>query len=681
VSWKINDWVVINENNTVTVIVPQSEMGQGIVTALTAAVAEELGAAWTDVSFETPSFAPVYRNPGLGVMITGGSYSMLGWWEPMRKAGADARARLTKAAARRWGANSADCRTENCQVIHAKGGQILNFCDVAAEAASLPALDHPARKPPDKWLLLGHSLPRLDSTTKVYGQAKYGADVRLPGMVYAAVRQPDLFGARVVSCDTQAARNIKGIVDVLVRPGYVAVLADSWWLAQKTLDTLKPVFEGGDETVDDAWIETALRAGLDEPGREIVSTGVPPSPDARLITSQYQVPFLAHAAMEPMNCTAWVTADDCQVWAPTQAQEAACMAAANASGLGIEKMTIHTTYIGGGFGRKSMCDAVGQAVTLAKLSGRPVQVQWSRQEDLTHDYYRHACCTRLQAALSPAGELVSYEQKVSCSFCPAHVIPGEVQTIPDWFHEANKSCAMQGTAWDGPPYEIARRRVEVTWKATPVPTGFWRSVGHSMNIFFNESFIDEIAAATGDDPLALRLRLLSGSKRHLAVLELAASKAGWNMPPDKGRARGIALHNLYDGVIATVAEISFDKATGNWWPERLTCAADCGTIVNPQIVIAQLEGGLVFGLNAALHEQVTLDSGEVQQRTLTDYPQLRLQDCPQIDVHLVPASTAPTGVGELATPSIAPALANAIASCGAVRPRRLPLPHSLSFQE
>jgi isoquinoline 1-oxidoreductase beta subunit len=380
-----------------------------------------------------------------------------------------------------------------------------------------------------------------------------------------------------------------------------------------------------------------------------------------------------------MNCTAWVTEKECQVWAPTQAQEPACIIAAKASGMALEKVTMHTTYLGGGFGRKSMCDAVGQAVTLSKLCGRPVQVQWSRQEDLAHDYYRHACFSRLKASLSSSGELVSYEQKVSCPSFPRHEVPGEVQTVPDFVYHFIDSCAMQGTAWDGPPYEIAHSRVEVAWKATPVPTGFWRSVGHSMNVFFNESFIDEIAAATGDNPLTLRLRLLSESKRHRAVLELAATKAGWPLLSGKGRAQGIALHTLQEAIIATVAEISFDTATGLWRTERLICAADCGMIANPQIVIAQLEGGLVYGLNAALHEQVTLAAGMVQQRTLTDYPQLRLQDCPQIEVHLVNASTAPSGVGELATPTVAPALANALAACGAPRIRRLPFPKNISF--
>jgi isoquinoline 1-oxidoreductase subunit beta len=316
---------------------------------------------------------------------------------------------------------------------------------------------------------------------------------------------------------------------------------------------------------------------------------------------------------------------------------------------------------------------------LAKLSGRPVQVLWSRGEDLAHDYYRHACFARLQAALSASGELLSYEQKVSCSAYPNHVIPGEVDTVPGFFHKFVDSCALQGTAWDGPPYEIARNRVEVTWKATPVPTGFWRSVGHSMNVFFNESFLDEVAVATGRDPLALRLDLLAGSPRYLAVLELAAAKAGWSTPAGEGRARGMALHNLHDGMIATVAEISFDKATGGWRTERLTCAADCGVIVHPRNVSAQLEGGLVYGLNAALHEKITLAAGVVQEKTLTDYPQLRLRDCPHIDVHLVSGSTAPSGVGELSTPTVAPAIANAIAAAGGRRPRRLPLPVKLDF--
>ncbi|HXH03823.1 MAG TPA: xanthine dehydrogenase family protein molybdopterin-binding subunit [Candidatus Competibacteraceae bacterium] len=702
----LNAWLKIAADGRITIAVPRAEMGQGVYTALPMLVAEELDADWQRVQVEPAPLEKLYGNVtvlvdglplrpddqgalpqllrwaagklglALGLSVTGGSTSVRDAWEPMRIAGASARAMLVSAAARRWGVAEGECRTQAGQVLHPASGRTLDYGVLAIEAARLDPPAAPPLKPRSEYRLLGTPAPRLDLAAKVDGSARFGLDVRLPGQLYAAIRHCPSFGGRLKSYDETALRGLPGVVKVVALDDAVAVVADGWWRAHRALAALPVEFDAGphaalDTAAVDAALERALAVGEadvyrrqgDDPQRSL-DAGT-----SRVIRARYRVPYLAHACLEPMNCTARVSANGCELWIPTQVPSLVRWAVARWLALDSERVTVHTTLLGGGFGRRLEVDLALQAAAIARhLPERPVQLIWSREEDLHRDVYRPAAVAELAAALDGDGlpralRLRAASQSVVYSYTQ-RLLPWAALDMPQ---KTNAEGAAEL------PYAIPSLRVEHVPVELPVPVGFWRSVGHSFNAFFVESFIDELAHAAGRDPLDYRLRLLAERPRHRRVLERAAEAAGWHgaaLPP--GRGRGLAVHESFGSIVAQVAEI--DLRDGRLRVERVVCAVDCGPVVNPDTVRAQMESGIIFGLSAALYGAITLRQGGVEQSNFPDYPLLAMADTPAIEVHILTADDAPLGgVGEVGVPPIAPAVVNAVFAATGERWRRLPL--------
>jgi isoquinoline 1-oxidoreductase subunit beta len=699
----LNGWVKIQADGTVTVAVPHQEMGQGIYTSLALLVAEELDADWSKVRAEQAPIDPVYGNyvmlgdglpvdpedagsvatavrwfgfkvgETLGLLATGGSSSVRNGWEPMRVAGASARAMLVGAAASRWNVSAGECATENGWVLHRASGRRLAYGELAQEAAKGSPPANPRLKAKSEYKLIGRSMPRLDTPSKIDGTAQFGMDVKLPGMLYAAVAQCPVFGGKVKSYDEAKIKGLPGVRAVVPIPNGVAVVADSSWRAKRALAELPVVWdEGSNAGLDSKAIFAQYARDLDQgsatkyraEGDAVAALGRA----AKVIEAQYQVPFLAHATMEPMNCTALVNDGACEVWAPNQAPSLVRWIAARATGLDSSKITVHTTFLGGGFGRRAENDFVLQAVTVAKaLPGKPVQVIWSREEDMQHDAYRPAAMARFRAGLDAAGKPVAFWNRiagpsVTRSFMDRLLPAGGMDFPPD-------KTNAEGAA--DLPYEFPDLRVEHVLSKTPVPVGFWRSVGHSYNAFFTECFIDEIAAAAGKDPLQLRRALLGKHPRFLKVLDTAAAKAGWDSPAKPGIGRGIALHRSFRSIVAQVAEVEVSGSEIK--VRRVVCAIDCGMAIQPDTVAAQMESGIIFGLSAALFGEITIAKGRVEQSNFHSYDLLRLSQTPAIEVHIVESGAALGGVGEPGTPPIAPAVANAVFAATGKRLRQLPL--------
>ncbi len=693
----LNAWLRIAPDDTVTVIVDRAEMGQGVYTALPMLLAEDLGCEWSRVRVVAAPADPVYRNVFLvkemlsggqpmgntanwlvgklarlfGQQVTGGSSSVRGAYKPLRIAGATARGMLIAAAARRWGVPESECRGEAGVVSHLGGERRLTYGALAAEAAGLRPPKRPNLKQPNEWRLIGQPLPRLDLPAKVDGSAGFGIDVRVQGMLFAAVAACPVFGGTLGRHDPARALAMPGVKAVLPLKDALAVLADNTWRAQQALAAVEIEWtDPPGPLVDSAAIEASLRAALDETGRIAEESGDVAKALAgsvRRLRADYEVPYLAHAAMEPINATARVMPDGVDLWIPTQAQEISAKAAAEAAGTSTDKVRVHTTYLGGGFGRRSEADIATQAVSIAKLAGAPVQVVWSRAEDMRHDFYRPAAACRLEAGLDADGRLLAWQQRLASPSILARIFPPATWIEPD------------GTAVEGAvkqPYAIANRRVSHTVRSFPVPVGFWRSVGHSYTAFFNECFIDEAAEAAGKDPLAFRLGLLGEAPRQRAVLELAAAKASWGTSLPPGRGRGIALHSSFGSHVALVAEVLVD-ATG-LSVVRVVAAIDCGVIINPDTVAAQVEGSIVFGLTAALYGRISLEGGRVVEQGFDDYPMLKLSEMPVVELHMLESSELPGGVGEPVVPPVAPALCNAIFAATGKRIRRLPVTGQLT---
>ncbi|MFT3858680.1 MAG: xanthine dehydrogenase family protein molybdopterin-binding subunit [Aquabacterium sp.] len=703
----LNGWVRIAPDGVVTVAVPRSEMGQGVMTALPQLLIEELGARWEDVRVEQAPVARIYANVAvllnvvpftsdddsmlaraaratvqrlgyaLSLQITGGSSSVRDAWEPMRTAGAAARAMLVSAAARRWGIDAADCRVEDGQVIHGKTGEKLGFGELAQEAASIEPPSDIVLKDPSQFSLIGKPLPRGDLPGKVKGSAVFGIDIRLGGMVYAAIAQPPVFGAAIDSVDDKAALARKGVIKVLRIPQGVVVVADSWWRAKQALADVKITYGlSANAHVTSATLmaqfEDELKAheGFSYGARGDGSVEEPQAAfqsAAKVVEARYWAPFLAHAAMEPINCTAQVKDGRVQVWCGTQVPSLAKWKAAQVAGVDEDQVTLHVPYLGGGFGRRLETDMVEQAVAIAmQLDGRPVKLLWSREEDMQHDMYRPAALSVFKAALDAQGKVTAWQNRVAAP----SVSHGSVQRLmPSMASDAPDKNQIEG-AFDI-PYDIGHIDVRQVRPVTHVPVGSWRSVGHSYNAFFTESFVDELAHAAGQDPHAWRRERLSRHARHRAVLDLAAARAGWGTPLPAGRARGIALHESFGSICAQVAEVSVSE--GQVRVHRVVCAIDCGSVVNPDTVEAQMQSGIVYGLSAALFGEITLQDGRVQQSSFPDYEALRLSHMPVIETHIVPSREAPGGVGEPGTPPIAPAVCNALFALTGQRIRALPI--------
>jgi isoquinoline 1-oxidoreductase beta subunit len=614
----------------------------------------------------------------LGINATGGSSSMADLWDPMRMAAATARASLVQAAASTWQVPAKDITVANGVMQHTSG-KSAHFGDMAAAAAGAQPQDIRTKARQD-WKLIGQSTARTDIPSKVTGQAQFGLDVRLPGMLFAAMRMSPVLGGTASSMDTQAALAIAGVENVVQidawggGTGGVAVVGKSSWHARQGAQAVQVQWQNPSTALaDTAGIQADLLMALNtESGFTFHEQGVPTQAEkaaATRIDALYQAPYLAHATMEPMNCTAQVKNGKVEIWAPTQVPQMARDMAAKVAKVDKDKVTVHVTQLGGGFGRRLEVDFIGQAVQVAMAcKGLPVQLSWSREEDMTHDFYRPMHLAKFQASLDDKGEVTSLRIKSA----------GDAIT-PRWMaraapHLSGPIDMPDKTASEGLfdlPYGFASQHMSHVTTKSGVPVGFWRSVGHSHNAFFSESFIDELAVAAKQDPLAFRLNWLKDAPRYAAVLQLAADKAAWGTPLPTGRARGIALHESFGSIVAQVAEVSLEQ--GQIRVHRVVCAIDCGTVVNPGTVAQQMESSVIYGLSAALFGKIDILGGVVQQGNFPSYPMVSLSQAPQVHTHIVPSTRHPAGVGEPAVPPLAPAVGNALFALTGKRQRALPL--------
>ena len=709
----LNGWVRIGSDDTVAVTMTQAEMGQGTHTGLAMLLAEEIDADWSQIRLAPASLDKIYNNAtalvdGLpfhpddegnvkravgwlaakaarkipGLIVTGGSTSIKDQWLPMREAGASARAMLIAAAADSWKVPAAECRAEAGRVLHGSG-KSASFGELALRAAQMPLPEQPKLKEPAQFKLVGQPVRRFENAGKLDGSAQFGMDVRLPGMLYATVAMCPVIGGTLASFDAEAALALPGVRKVLPVAGgmggapAVAVIADTPWHAMEALRQVKIVWNEGaasglSSRVDIDRLAQTLHSAQGSTYHSAGDAVAALQGATQRISAEYRAPFLAHATMEPMNCTVQFKDGAATVWVPTQAPGIARIGAARALGIDSERVQVNVTSLGGGFGRRAEADFVAQAAAIAGAAdGVPVQTFWSREEDMRHDFYRPACVARFEAGFDAQGQLVAWHAR-SAGQAITHQLVGRVLGGAGLGPDKTTAEGSFDTAYAFPHVRVAHEVVE-----SPVPVGFWRSVGHSHQAFFTESFIDEAASATGKDPLAFRLSLLAHKPDHQHVLQRVAALSGWGQPlaaaPDGAKtARGLALHRSFGSIVAQVAEVSVgpDKAIR---VHRVVCVIDCGFAVNPNLVRQQMESGIVFGLSAALHGEITIEQGRVVQGNFHDYAPLRMQDCPAIETEIIPSTAHPEGVGEPGTPPLAPAVANALFTLTGQRLRTLPL--------
>jgi isoquinoline 1-oxidoreductase beta subunit len=664
-----NAFIRIDKDNVVTVIVGRSEMGQGVLTSLPQIVAEELDADWSKVRWEQSPAHPDYNRPGTSIMITGGSTSVRSSWETLRKAGATARAMLVAAAADTWKVDAATLRTENSMVI-GPGKRKLSYGELAEKAAGMPLPKEVPLQNPKDFKIVGKSVKRLDTPLKVDGSAVFGIDVSLPGMLTAVAIKAPALGSPVTRFNPSKAKAAPGVTAVVPISGGIAVVADTYWHARKASEMLE--IEWGQGTLVGRSSDD-LRATLEQaaklegiPARKEGDVGaVKP---ARMISATYHLPYLAHACMEPMNCTAWVKQDEVEVWVGTQAQTAVQESAAAIADMKPEQVKVHTMFLGGGFGRRAAQDFVEAAVEASKAVGAPVKVIYSREEDMRASYYRPISYTEVSGGVDAAGNPVVLRAKI--------VVPSLAEATG--FKRLIRPDGVDRVAVEGLAdiaYEIPNLQIDWIKHDFGVPIWFWRSVGATHNTFVAETFIDEMAALAGKDPYEFRRGLLEKQPRLRGVLDLAAEKAGWGKPLPKGFGRGIACVEVLGAWTAQVVEASLQE--GKPRVHRVVCAADCGRAINPDQVKAQMESSIIYALTAALHSQITFKDGKVEQGNFNDYPVMRISAAPKIEVHLVASEENPGGVGEPGTPPTAPALANALFQATGKRIHSLPL--SLHF--
>ncbi len=665
---EITVWIVIGADDSTIIRVARSEMGQGVLTALPMLVAEELGCEWSRVKAQyVAPHENLGRNRAWGDMSTGGSRSVRGSQQALRTAGATAREMLIAAAAAQWGVPAGQCRAENSVITHTPSGQRLRFGEIAGAAAQVAPPKDIKLKAPEEWTLIGTERRRLDTMGKVRGEPMYGIDVRLPDMLYAALVQSPVFGGRLQAVDDSKLTGMQGVRKLVRLDSAVAVIADNWWQAKKAVEALDMTWdEGAHAGATSESIRQYLRTGLDADdagvGRKDGDFAAALAAIENRIEALYEAPFLAHASMEPQNATAHVRGDRVEVWAPTQNGEAALLAAAAAAGVPPANVIVHKTMLGGGFGRRGLTqDFVSLAVEIAKHVPQPVKVLWSREEDVRHDFYRPMAMARMRAALDAAGEPIAWHVRLSGPSLIAMLPPGRVDKH------------FQEGFLDDMPYDVPNYLADHAVRRTHVPVGFWRCVNHTQNCFFKECFIDELAHAAGEDAYQYRRKLIRNHRsaaKFLAVLDAVADQAGWGASPPQGIYRGIALNQVYDTYTAAVIEVSLGDELR---VHRVISAIDCGPVVNPLTVRAQVEGATVFALTAALYGEVTINAGCVEQSNFHDYPMLRLAQMPKIETLIVPSAATWSGVGEPPVAVIAPALCNAIFSATGKRIRSLPI--------
>ncbi len=674
-----NAFVRIGTDNTVTVISKHLEMGEGTYTGLSTLVAEELDAAWEQVRVEgAPADAKRYANLFLGIQLTGGSAAIANSFEQMRQAGAAARAMLVSAAAERWHVPANTVTVHQGVVMHAQSKRQATFGELAEAAAKLPVPEKVALKDPGQFVYIGKRFPRKDTRAKITGTAIYTQDIKLPGMLVAVVAHPPLFGARVKSFDAGRTKAVKGVMDVVAVPSGVAVLAADFWTAKKGRDLLSVQWdESGALRLSTSEIFDQYRDLAAKPGTIARNDGNVEQALAQAATrleAEYEFPYLAHAAMEPLNCVAKITAEGCEIWNGEQSQTSDQHAVAAVLGIKPEQVKINMLYAGGSYGRRASKDSdyVVEAVQIAKaIGGRaPVKLVWTREDDMRAGHYRPMYLHRVAGGLDEKGNLVAWKQR----------IVGQSIMAGTGFESRMVKNGIDATSVEGAhnlPYAIPNFMLDLHSPKLQVPVQWWRSVGSTHTAFVAETFIDEAAHAAGKDPVEFRRVLLARHPRHLGVLELAANKAGWGSPLAVGKAwekrgRGIAVHKSFNTDVAEVAEVTV-RPGGSFSVDRVVCAVDCGLAVNPDVIRAQIEGGMGFGLSAALYGQITLRHGEVEQSSFPDYPVVRMNEMPKVEVYIVESPEKPTGVGEPGVPPIAPAVANALFAASGQRLRKLPL--------
>ena len=664
-----NVWIRINADNSVRIMLSMLEMGQGVMTAMPMLVAEELDIDWNSITTEWAPADRRYGNPSFGgSQTTAGSNSTRGMWRLLREAGASARAMLVTAAAQTWGVAADTLTTEKGEVVHAASGRRVKYGALVDRAATVPVPAKVVLKDPKAFRVLGQPLPRLDVPSKVNGTAEFGMDVKRPGMLVARVVRCPVFGGKVASFNADKAKAVAGVKQVVQISTGIAVVADGYWAASRGVQALQVTWdEGALATLDSAGIKRRYVELAAQPGAVARNEGnadAPLAANARAVERVFEVPFLAHAPMEPMNCTAHVQADRCDVWVSTQSQTATQQAAMAATGLPESKVFVHTAYMGGGFGRRGEGDFVTDAVETSKAVGAPVKVIWSREDDTKHDYYRPVTYVRMWGAVDAAGKPTLWKQRLVQQSLLKRLNPNALAGS-----KGVDAISVEGAA--NLPYAIPNLRVEYTETDPGIPFGFWRSVGSSVNGFVTEAFIDEMATMAGKDPYQFRRDLLASHPRHRAVLDLVAEKAEWTKPLPSGRFRGIAVHECFGSIIGLVTEISI--ASNAVRTHKVTCAVDCGWIVNPDTIKAQMEGGVIYGLSAALRGQITIDKGRVVQSHFGDYQVVRIQEAPVVETFIVQSTAAPGGIGEPSTAVIAGSLANAVFAATGKRVYSLPI--------
>jgi isoquinoline 1-oxidoreductase subunit beta len=668
-SFSPSAFIRIGRDGPVTLIIGQVEMGQGTYTSMPMLIAEELEVELNQVQIEhAPPDDKLFGNRLLGFQATGGSTSVRAFWEPLRRAGATARTMLVAAAAKNWKVEPTSCRAEKGDVIHIASGRRVKYGALAADAAKLPMPEHVALKDPKDFKLIGTPAKRLDTPQKVNGTAVYGIDVKLPDMKIATLAVSPVFGGRLRSVDDAKAKAVRGVQKIVRLEDAVAVVAEHMGAAKKGLAALDIQWdEGPNATLSTADIVRELEGASQKSGVVARREGDVEKAMASAVTkveAVYQLPFLAHAAMEPMNCTVDLRKNSCEVWVGTQVLSRAQAAAAKTAGLPLDKVRVHNHLLGGGFGRRLEIDGVIRAVEIAKQVDGPVKVVWTREEDIQHDLYRPYFYDRLAAGLNEHGMPVAWSHRITGS-----------SIIARWLPPAFKNGLDPDTT-DGAvelPYALPNILVDYVRQEPPgVPTAFWRSVGPSHNVFVVESFIDELAAAAKQDPVEYRRNLLDKSPRAMAVLELAAEKAGWGQPLPNGTGRGVSVQFVFGSYMAQVAEVLVSK-TGEVRVQRVVCAVDCGTVINPDTVRAQVEGAIMFGITAALYGEITLKNGRVEQSNFDNYRVLRIDEVPAVEVHIIESGEPPGGMGEPGTSAVAPAMTNAIFAATGKRLRKLPI--------
>ena len=666
---EVNAFLAIDPDGSILIRSPHQEMGQGAITALPMIVAEELECDWSKVKVEYASAARNLREKNVyGDMVTAGSRGVRTSWQMLLQAGASARVRLIAAAAQRWKVPEAECEAANSKVTHKKSGRTLDYGALAAEAGKIKLDKEPAIRTPDQFKLIGKSLPRLDTPLKINGMAKFAIDTQIPGMVYAAIAACPVFGGKLKSVDDSPVKGRRGVQQVVKLDNAVAVIADRFWRAKEALALLKPEWDVGEAgKTDSTQFAKLYRDTLDGPmvsARNDGNVDGEFAKGSKIVEATYEAPHLAHATMEPLNATVHLQGDKLDVWLGSQAPMNALRLATAASGLKPEQIAIHNCFLGGGFGRRTINDEMRQAILVAKQVGKPVKLVWTREEDMTQDRYRPQAAVRMKTALGADGLPTAFDARIAVGSIMRSIGRSKVEN-------GIEAQAVEGFA--NIPYAIPSVRVGCMLKNTHVPVMFWRSVGSSQNAFFVESYIDELAQAAGQDGYKFRRALLAGKSDFLGVLDKIAEKGDWGKPLGQGRGRGIAIHECYGSIIGQVAEVTVSQK-GEVKVDRVVAAVDCGHVVNPGIVEAQIQSGVIYGLSAALYGEITIKDGRVEQTNFDAYQVVRLADTPKIEVYLALSGGKKWGgIGEPGTAATAPAVANAVFAATGTRVRSLPL--------